>query len=228
MKVVDLSQPLGPQTQVHPAFFTPLILRHFTHQDPPPPSGVTSKTNVLIMSNHSGTHVDSLSHLSPSLDAPDIYDMPLDLFVGEAVCIDCRQFPSRHYITVEELQSCLRKQELGVQSGDIVLFCTDHYRRTAGTPAFLTDYSGISPELVHWMADRRVKIFGTETISPDVISVTDQYSAHRACGQRGLAHYENLNNLVQVMGRRFLFVGAPLPLTKCAGSPVRALAIFND
>ena len=45
------------------------------------------------------------------------------------------------------------------------------------------------------MADRGVKIFGVETISPDLVYLTDQYPTHRACAERGLTHYENLNNL---------------------------------
>ena len=33
-------------------------------------------------------------------------------------------------------------QEL--RPGDILLFCSDHYNRTAGTPAFLDGFAGIS------------------------------------------------------------------------------------
>ena len=45
------------------------------------------------------------------------------------------------------------------------------------------------------MADRGVKIFGVETISPDLVYLTDEYPTHKACAERGLTHYENLNNL---------------------------------
>ena len=110
----------------------------------------------------------------------------------------------------------------------MLLFCSDHYNRTAGTPAFLDGFCGISAEAVHWMADRGVKIFGVETISPDLVYLTDRYPTHRACGERGLTHYENLNNLVEVVGRRFEFYGFPLRLETAYGSPVRAVAIVDD
>jgi kynurenine formamidase len=117
-------------------------------------------------------------------------------------------------------------QEL--REGDVLLFCSDHYNRTAGTPAFLDGFCGISAEAVHWMADRGVKIFGVETISPDLVYLTDEYPTHKACAERGLTHYENLNNLKDVLGQRFLFVGLPLRLEVAYGSPVRAAAILED
>ena len=88
--------------------------------------------------------------------------------------------------------------------------------------------SGISAEAVHWMADRGVKIFGVETISPDLVYLTDEYPTHKACAERGLTHYENLNNLVEVVGRRFEFYGFPLKLETAYGSPVRAVAILEE
>ena len=114
-----------------------------------------------------------------------------------------------------------------IRPGDVLLFCSDHYNRTAGTPAFLDGFCGISAEAVHWMADRGVKIFGVETISPDLVYLTDEYPTHRACAERGLTHFENLNNLREVVGQRFLFVGLPLRLEVAYGSPVRAAAILE-
>jgi kynurenine formamidase len=67
-----------------------------------------------------------------------------------------------------------------------------------------------------------------ETISPDLVYLTDEYPTHRACAERRLTHYENLNNLTEVLGRRFLFVGFPLRLETAYGSPVRAAAILDD
>ena len=77
------------------------------------------------------------------------------------------------------------------------------------------------------MADRGVKIFGVETISPDLVYMTDEYPTHRACAERGLTHYENLNNLKELLGARSLFVGLPLRLEPAYGSPVRAAAILE-
>jgi hypothetical protein len=126
------------------------------------------------------------------------------------------------------LKAVISDQFQRLRDGDILLFCSDHYNRTAGTPAFLDGFCGISAEAVHWMADRGVKIFGVETISPDLVYLTDEYPTHKACAERGLTHYENLTNLKDVLNRRFLFVGFPLRLEVAYGSPVRAAAIVKE
>jgi predicted metal-dependent enzyme (double-stranded beta helix superfamily) len=46
---------------------------------------------VIIMSNHAATHVDAFGHYDRRQGAPAIADMPLDVFCGEAVCVDVRQ-----------------------------------------------------------------------------------------------------------------------------------------
>jgi kynurenine formamidase len=144
------------------------------------------------------------------------------------VCVDVREYPAGHEVTVAELERAVETSSQEVRAGDILLFCSDHYNRTAGTPAFLDGFSGVAAECVHWMANRGVKIFGVETISPDLVYLTDGYPTHRACAERALSHYENLNNLKEVVNRRFDFFGFPLRLEPAAGSPVRAVGIVDD
>ena len=124
--------------------------------------------------------------------------MPLDTFCGEAICVDIREYERGHDVTAGEVERAVEAGGQELREGDILLFCSDHYNRTAGTPAFLDGFCGISAEAVHWMADRGVKIFGVETISPDLVYLTDEYPTHKACAERGLTHYENLNNLKDV------------------------------
>jgi kynurenine formamidase len=155
--------------------------------------------------------------------------MPLDTFCGEAVCVDVREYPQGHWVTPDEAERALETGGVELREGDILLFCSDHYNRTAGTPAFLDGFCGIHWDTVHWMADRGVKIFGVETISPDLVYLTDEYPTHRACAERRLTHYENLNNLKEVVNRRFWFCAFPLRLEPpAAGSPVRAVGIVED
>jgi kynurenine formamidase len=226
-RVIDLSQPLGRETQLHPFFPTVQILRQMVHTDAPP-GRPSFNAEIIVTSNHAATHVDSFAHYDPSPDAPRIAEMPLDTFCGDAICVDVREYPAGHWVTDTELERAVEAGGLEVREGDILLFCTDHYNRTAGTPAFLDGFSGVDPSAVHWMADRGVKIFGVETISPDLVYLTDEYPTHRTCAERKLTHYENLNNLKEVVNQRFQFYGFPLRLdAPAAGSPVRAVAITD-
>lgn len=226
-RIIDLTQPLSNQSQLHPFFPNVQILRHMLHADAPPDKK-SFDAEIIITSNHAATHVDALSHFDPRPEAPKIAEIPLETFCGGAICVDVRAYPAGHEVTVSELERAIEEGHLDVRAGDILLFCTDHYNRTAGTPEFLNGFSGVAAECVHWMADRGVKIFGVETISPDLVYLTDAYTTHRACADRGITHYENLNNLKEVVNRRFEFYGFPLKLEPASASPVRAVAILED
>src|SRR5262249_61634182 len=136
--------------------------------------------------------------------------------------------PGGHDVTAAEVEQAVAGSGQELRQGDILLFCSDQYNRTAVTPAFLDGFCGISAEAVHWMADRGVKIFGVETISPDLVYLTDEYPTHKACAERQVTHYENLNNLKDVVGRRFLFVGFPLRLEGAYGSPLPAAPVPGE
>ena len=159
-RIVDLSQPLSNQSQLHPFFPDAQILRHLLHADALP-GKKSFDAEIIITSNHAATHLDALSHFDPRPEAPKIAEMPLDLFCGEAICIDVRKYPAGHEVTVAELEQGVSESGLDVVSGDILLFCTDHYNRTAGTPVFLDGFSGVAAECVHWMKDKGVKISST-------------------------------------------------------------------
>ncbi len=165
-RVIDLSQPLSPTTQVHPFFTSPRIVREMIHldyaEDQP-----SFNAELIITSNHAATHVDAFGHYDRTPGAAAIAEMPLDTFCGPAVCIDVREYGGKgHLVTPDEVEDALGKSGAELQEDDILLFCTDHYNQTAGTPAFLDGFSGVAPETVAWMAQRAVKIFGVETISP--------------------------------------------------------------
>ena len=224
-RVIDLSQPLSRESQMHP-FFPPVqVLRHLMHADYPA-DRPSFNAEIVITSNHAATHVDAFGHYQRGGAA--IAELPLETFCGDALCVDIRDYPGGHDVTAAEVERAVDASGEELREGDILLFCSDHYNRTAGTPAFLDGFNGISAEAVHWMADRGVKIFGVETISPDLTYLTDEYPTHKACTERRVTHYENLNNLKEVVNRRFQFYGFPLRLETAYGSPVRAVGIVDD
>jgi kynurenine formamidase len=224
-RVIDLSQPLSRASQLHPFFPPTQILRHILHADAAP-GRPSFNAEIIITSNHAATHVDAFGHYDKQ--GEPIADMPLETFCGEALCVDVRRYGRGHDVTAAEVEEAVAESAQPLGEGDILLFCSDHYNRTQGTPAFLDGFCGISADAVHWMADRAVKIFGVETISPDLVYLTDDYPTHKACAERRVTHYENLNNLKEVVNRRFSFYGFPLRLETAYGSPVRAVAIVDD
>ena len=69
---------------------------------------------------------------------------------------------------------------------------------------------------------------GVEAISPSPEGEMN-FHAHNICGERKMTHMEGLDNLDRVVGKgRFTFVGFPLKLRGGSGSPIRAVALFDQ
>jgi kynurenine formamidase len=99
--------------------------------------------------------------------------------------------------------------------------------RLAGRPAYEHDFPGLSVEAVHWLADKGIRMFGVEAVSPAPEGELN-FQAHLACAERGITHVEGLTNLARLVGRgRFRFVGFPLKIRGGTASPIRAVAIFE-
>jgi len=224
MKIIDLSQPISMDTQVMPAFPKPLSLRHIDHN---PKDKFSSQSRILIMTDHTATHIDAFCHFDANPEADDISEMPLDLFFGEAICLDISSFPVRRYITANELKDVVAKSALKINKGDIVLFYSGHYAKNKGTPDFITEFSALGADCVRWMKKKGVKLFGVESLSPDNPLVDDSFPNHRACKEVHLTHIECLCNMEELINKRFKFFGFPLKIINGTASPIRAVAIID-
>ena len=120
-RVIDLSQPLSKDSQLHPFFPTVQVLRHLQHSDAQGDEK-SFDAQIIITSNHAATHVDALGHFDPDPNAAKIDEMPLDLFCGDAVCIDVREYPAGHEVTVAEMESAIAASGQEIREGDILLF----------------------------------------------------------------------------------------------------------
>ena len=72
-RVIDLSQPLSRESQLHPFFPPTQILRHIQHTDAEP-GRPSFSAEIIITSNHAATHVDAFGHYQPGGAA--IAEMP--------------------------------------------------------------------------------------------------------------------------------------------------------
>src|SRR5215475_3341760 len=99
-RVIDLSQPLSRESQLHPFFPPTQILRHIQHTDAA--AGDPSfSAEIIITSNHAATHVDAFGHYQPG--GASLQEMSLDTFCGQAVCADIREYPGGHDVSAEEV-----------------------------------------------------------------------------------------------------------------------------
>src|SRR5574340_1751778 len=122
-RLFDLSQEIYQGMFVYPGHLKTVIWKRHSHEETAKnfEGGFSYQSRGLLMRDHGPTHVDALSHLDPRPEAPSIEKMSLDLFYGEATCIDVSHFEPRTYITAADIDATVVKHGTEVHKGDILL-----------------------------------------------------------------------------------------------------------
>lgn len=229
IRIIDLSQEIFSGMPVFSGLPEVEITVYASHEQWDGITGgdvVTPAVNRLVLGEHTGTHVDSISHMARQYRAQSIDTMPLTMFYTEGLCLDLSHKSLREIIETSDLERALSEADLDIKPGDTVLLYTDHYRRAFGTGDWPKG-PGISVGAARWLGMQKIAAFGVETMSPGVPGVSNK-EVHWICGELGFTHYENMINLHQLIGRgRFRFIGLPLKIRGGTGSPVRAVAVFE-
>ena len=239
VKVVDLTQPLGPATPViglpdvfaqSPGVAIEVISRYDA-------KGPAWYWNTIRMGEHTGTHFDAPVHWISGRELPanTTDTIPPDRFVGPACVIDATAEAARDpdfLLTVGGIEAW--EQEHGrIPPRAWVLLRTGWSRRTGD--AFVNAAAdgphspGFDAAASRFLAhDRNVLGVGVETIGTDAGQAAHfdppfpNHAIMHGAGRFGLA---SLCNLDQLPATGAVLIAAPLKLVNGSGSPVRALAI---
>lgn len=227
--LIDLSQPIYPGMPVYkrlPQVKMEVAVSHEDWEGDMHSSTVTPSVHRLELSEHTGTHVDAISHMDKAYPADSIDTMPLDMFYTAGLCLDFSQKGLREPITQAEIEARLKVLSEQLQPGDTLLFYTDHYRRYYQTEHWPKG-PGLTAAAARWLGEQGIAGFGVETMSPGLSGISNR-EVHRICGELYFTHYENLINLHQLIGKgRFQFIAFPLNIRGGTGSPVRAVAVLD-
>jgi kynurenine formamidase len=239
VKVVDLTQPLGPSTPV-------IGLPDVFAQSPGVSIEVISKYdaggpawywNTIRMGEHTGTHFDAPVHwiTGRDLTANTTDTIPPDRFVGPACVIDATPEVSRDpdfLLTVPGIEAwerehgripphawVLLRTGWSARSGDAFIGAGPDGPHSPGFDAAASRF------LAH---ERDILGVGVETIGTDAGQAGrfdppfPNHAIMHGAGRFGLA---SLCNLDQLPPTGAILIAAPLKLVNGSGSPVRALAI---
>jgi len=238
--VVDLTQPLGPDTTVielppifaqSPGFSMETISRYDD-------KGPAWYWNTIHLGEHTGTHFDAPAHWITGKDLPDntVDTIPVRQFVGPACVIDVTQevaqdedfLLSRAYI--EDWEG----KHGQIPTGAWVLLRTDWSKRTDAA-SFLNAREdgphtpGFDKDCSHFLAhDRDVLGVGVETVGTDAGQAGGfdppfpNHNIMHGAGKLGLASLCNLDQLPPVGA---VVIAAPLKIVDGSGSPLRVLAL---
>jgi kynurenine formamidase len=219
-EVIDLSRPIHTKMPVFPAISKTYLGVYLGHKDTLRPGNISSQTNILVMCDHAGTHIDSPIHFNP--EGTSIDKMPIDSMVGNAVMQDYSFKKNAESITAAEVEENLKK--INVDPGDLkfILFKTgagEHY----DTDEYLSKYLEVRADAVEWMLDRGILVFGVDASTVD--HAKDR-ATHMVMRKRVCYHIENLANLDKLpQDRIFTFVCTPLLMLNSSAAPFRALAL---
>jgi kynurenine formamidase len=240
IKVVDLTQPLDPETPVIdlPPLFAPsppLTVEKISEYDDDGPAWYW---NTIHLGEHTGTHFDAPVHWVTGKDlANNTTDtIPVGQFVGPACVIDASKEAAEYndFLLTREHVLAWEGEHGKIQPGSWLLLRTDWSKRK-GREAFLNadedgpHSPGPHPDCVRFLAhDRDVLGFGTECVGTDAgqaAGFDPAFPAHNIMHGSGKLGLASLNNLDQLPATGAVIIAAPLKLVNGSGSPLRVLAL---
>lgn len=170
----------------------------------------------LHTSLHAGTHVDAPWHYDDR--GARLGDVDLRRLVGEALVLDVSGGDGP--VSPAALEAALRDAETPEAAVPPRVLLHTGEPDAWGT-TFPKDFRPLEPAAVAWLAQRGVRLIGTDAPSVDPLTSKD-LPAHRACADHDLTIVEGLA-LGRVAPGRYELICLPLSLPEADASPARAL-----
>jgi kynurenine formamidase len=240
LRVIDLTQPLGPDTPVIglPPMFAAspgVTIDVISKYDEKGPAWYW---NTLRMGEHTGTHFDAPIHWVTGQHVPDnaCDTIPPRLFIGPACVVDVTKDVERNpdFLLTPDRLGAWEREHGRVPRGAWLLLRTGWSRRK-DTASFLNvkddgpHNPGFDPKTSRLLAnEREVLGVGVETIGTDAGQAGTfdppfpNHSIMHGAGKFGLA---SLCNLDQLPPTGAVVIAAPLKIVNGSGSPLRVIAI---
>jgi kynurenine formamidase len=239
IEVVDLTQPLSPETPViklpPPFVNTPGWKTHeLSHYDARGPAWYW---NWFEGGEHVGTHFDAPIHWVSGKDKDDVSQVPVRRLIGPAVVIDKAEEARKNpdfLLSRDEIEAFI-KEHGQLPDGGWLLYRTGWDARAQDQQAFLNadqngpHTPGIEPGCARWLAESTPIVgIGVETVGTDAgaaHSFDPAFPCHQfmlGANKYGLTQLANLNRLPPTGS---VIIVAPLKLVGGSGSPCRVLAL---
>jgi len=203
---------------------------------------------------HMGTHIDALNHFglngkiyngfsadehlgdkgwrkTGAETIPPIIARGVLIDVAAAKGVDV--LPDSYGITVDDLKAALRRQEVELEPGDVVLLRGGRMRAWPADQGYVADQPGLALAAARWLAeDNQVLAIGGDNLSLEHFPVADGsptwVPVHTyLLAQAGVPIIEvvQLEELARDRVYEFAFVAAALKLRGASAAPFRPLAL---
>ncbi len=179
----------------------------------------------VSMSEHTGTHIDALSHFIEG--GKNIDEMPVTQIMGRAVNIDVTDTPACGLVSVGKIRA-FEKACGGIREGDLVFFrfgWDEKWGIGEAGAQFLKDWPGLSAEAAAYLREKKVKAVGTDALAIDAFGDTES-AAHLELLGNGINIIENIDKLGE-LPVFFAAIGLPCKFREGSGSPLRLVAVVD-
>ncbi|MGI9556934.1 MAG: cyclase family protein [Solirubrobacterales bacterium] len=228
MTLVDLTQPLGPETPLWPG------ASRFEATDTASVATDGYYERVISFPEHIGTHMDAPAHFAA--DGATVDEIPAERLVLDAYVFDaCAAAAADPDFALDRSALDSFEADNGrIAAGSAVLLRTgwdarrhDRLRYYGGASAEDHRFPGFGLSAAERLVERGVVGIGTDTPSVDPGACAG-FPVHGLTMAAGLWHLEGLVNLASLpcAGVR-LFIGV-LPLVGGSGAPARVIALAPD
>ena len=213
----------------------------------------TGASGIFVMSDHSGTHIDALSHqaedltlfgklkVGPAVETPFGFTHrgaeEIGPLIARGVLIDLAAhirdpMPESKQIALIECKRVLKSEKVSVRPKDVVLIRTG-YGRFWNAPSKYECAPGVSPEVSNWLGRIGVLAVGADNLGWDLPGAMDPKTRSNFPGhllliiRKGIYIMEKLylEELSRDKVYEFLFVGLPLKFKGATGAPLRPIAV---
>ena len=209
MKVIDLTHTIIENMPVFLGTEQPKLSTIITYDK----SGF--RDTLLQITTHTGTHIDPPAHVYAGKTTLD--DLPPESFIGKALVIDCRGLKTGSSITLEHITAYGNK----AASADFLLF-------NLGWDKYWGHYPCLNDEAINFILEGNYKGIGFDVMGIDPIDDENLTLHKKLFKNKQIVNIENLKNLDLCGSDLFWFSCFPLKITNSDGSPVRAVAWFEE
>jgi len=205
------------------------------------PDGKAWATEQVLLSTHSGTHVDAPYHYGPESEgkpARTIDQVPLEWCYSDGVVLDFSHRKAGDLISREDVIEALRKIDYTLKAMDIVLIRTDTSKHF-GEPGYNQMHPGMGEEATLWLVDQGIKIMGIDAWGWDrpFNVMAEEYkagvkgklwAAHYAGKKKEYCQIEKLTNLDKLPPYGFKVACFPISVQGASGGWTRAVAFLEE
>ena len=242
VRVVDLTQPLGPATPVIrlPPMFAPspgVTIQEISCYDQRGPAWYW---NTVSFGEHTGTHFDAPIHWITGKEYTDgaTDTIPAKNFVAPLNVIDCSKEAAQDddfLLTVDHIKAW-EDEHGAIGKGEWVVMRTDWYKRNDSEAKFLNANEtgphtpGPTAEAIEYLIGKGVIGWGSETIGTDAGKaggMNPPFPAHNLMHKNNRYGLASLCNLDKLPPTGALLITPPLKIMRGSGSPVRVLALVS-